>query len=243
MTELTLKYWNGRGLAEVARVMLAIDGKFPGKGYTDERFDAPPTEGLDANLGRLPILNVTTDGVTTSVGQSKGIYQYVASVTGLLGSTPLEGAQIITFAEHMTEMNLFFSKTVPYGTVPTDEAFVTLFDDATATDYTGVADGKNSSKRNILWYASRMEHIVGKDGFAVGGKLSLADVLIFSRFGECLPEAGNEKVAKTSREPFGSLERTQKLLAQLPNLSKIVATVANHPNVVKWLAMRGPQGF
>jgi hypothetical protein len=53
--ELTLRYWNGRGLMEVPRVMLAIAGKAPGAGYTDVR--ASGTDGvgnaLDCNLGRM----------------------------------------------------------------------------------------------------------------------------------------------------------------------------------------------
>ena len=58
MTELTLKYWSGRGLMEVPRQCLAIAGLFPGAGYTDVRVSAPP-EGasLDANLGRLPCID------------------------------------------------------------------------------------------------------------------------------------------------------------------------------------------
>lgn len=242
MTELTLKYWGGRGLAEAARIMLAIDGKFPGNGYTDERHSAPPAGTiLDANLGRLPCLDVKTGGVTTTVGQSKGIYHYIASTSGLLGSSPLEAAQITAFVEHITEMNTFASKVVPWGTVPTEESFAALFDDATASDYTGPAVGANSAKRNVLWYTGRMENIVGSNGFCVGNKLSLADVLLFVRFGDVLPEAGNEKV--TMREPFGSLAHTTKLLAAHPNIKKIVANVAANANVVKWLATRGPQNF
>ena len=53
--ELTLRYWNGRGLMEVPRVMLAIAGKAPGAGYTDVR--ASGTDGVgnafDCNLGRM----------------------------------------------------------------------------------------------------------------------------------------------------------------------------------------------
>ena len=31
------RYWNGRGLMEVPRQLLAIAGRFPGKGYVDKR--------------------------------------------------------------------------------------------------------------------------------------------------------------------------------------------------------------
>ena len=127
---------------------------------------------------------------------------------------------------------------MPFGATPSEETLAALFDDATASDFTGPAVGETASKRNIRWYAGRMERLVGADGFAVGSKLSLADVLIYYRFGDVLPEAGHEKVAKHMREPFGSLERTAKLLAAHPRLAKIVANVAAIPNVQKWLAMR-----
>ena len=224
--------------------MLAIAGKFPGAGYTDARHSAPPAgDALNANLGRLPVLDVTVDGKTSTIGQSKGIYTYIASTHNLFGSTPLETAQIVAFDAHMTELGAAYSKLVPWGSTPSDEILATLFDDATANDLTGPADGSKASSRNIRWFAGRMEALVGADGFAVGGKLSLADVLIFARFGDCLPEAGHEKVAKHMREPFGSLERTQKLLAAHPRLAKIVANVAANAGVQKWLAMRANNSF
>ena len=224
--------------------MLAIAGKFPGAGYTDARHSAPPAgDALNANLGRLPVLDVVVDGKKTAIGQSKGIYTYIASTHGLFGSSPLEAAQIVAFDSHMTELGAAYAKHVPWGTVPSEETLTALFDDATANDLTGPADSSKSASRNIRWFAGRMEALVGDDGFAVGGKLSLADVLIFARFGDCLPEAGNEKVAKTTREPFGSLERTQKLLAAHPRLAKIVANVAANAGVQKWLAMRGSNSF
>jgi len=37
-TSLQLKYWDGRGLMEVPRTLLAIAGKFPGDDYVDGRY-------------------------------------------------------------------------------------------------------------------------------------------------------------------------------------------------------------
>ena len=238
-SDLTLHYWGGRGLAEPARVMLAIAGK----SFTDARHDAPPATGLDANLGRLPVLDVVVDGKKTVIGQSLSIWYYVASECGLLGDSPLEAAQIICLVKHIEEMGEVVAKAVPWGTAPTPESLASLFDDATATDYSGPADGSKRASRNVLWHAKRLEGIVGTGGFAVGNKISLADVLIHNRFGDSLPEAGNEKIASFMREPLKSLAHTQKLLASCPNLSQIVQNVANHAEVKKWLETRGPQGF
>ena len=37
-TGIELHYWNGRGLMEVARVMLSLAGHFPSDGYKDQRW-------------------------------------------------------------------------------------------------------------------------------------------------------------------------------------------------------------
>jgi glutathione S-transferase len=214
---------------------------FPQTGYTDAR--GAPTPGdssLDCNLGRLPAL-VTADGAT--IGQSSAINSYVAGVTGLNGATPVEAAQILAFSEHLKELDQAYRKLCPYGTEPTEAANATFFDSNDATDFAGPADGAKRDARNLLWFMGRMERLVG-DGFAVGGKISLADVLIYRAFGDSLSEAqANEGLPAHRREPFGSLARVNAALGKHPKLAKIVASVAAHPNIAKWLATRGKQGF
>lgn len=88
-----------------------------------------------------------------------------------------------------------------------------------------------------------MERLVG-DGYAVGGKLSLADVLLFNALADSLTaEDAKGELPAHRREPFSSLARTNAALAQHPRIAKIVANVGAHANVQKWLAMRGKQGF
>lgn len=227
---------------EVPRCCLAVAGLFPGEGYTDVRVSAPPTGPgeLDANLGRLPIAEV--DGV--SIGQSVAINYVIATHTNLLGASPSEAAQILAFGEHIKELREKYTALVPYGTEPSPASLDAFFDDATATDFTGPADGSKRGSRYLLWFMGRMEKLVGADGFAVGGKLSLADILIFNAFADSLTAdqvLGELPVHR--REPFGSLARTQAALAKHPNLAKVVATVANHPNIKKWMETRGKQGF
>jgi hypothetical protein len=107
---------------EVPRVMLAIAGKFPGEGYEDGRFSAPP-EGLEANLGRMPIC-ATPEG---SVGQSAAINFYIASECGLLGSNTLEAAQIIAICEHVKELVGEWRKLCPWGAEPTAGEYYRYF--------------------------------------------------------------------------------------------------------------------
>ena len=91
----------------------------------------------------------------------------------------------------------------------------------------------------------RLEQLVGADGFAVGGKLSLADLLLYKTFGETLDikDAKDPALPAHRREPFASFARTTKALNKHPRLKACVASVAAHKGVKKWLAMRGKQGF
>lgn len=124
---LELKYWAGRGLMEVPRLLLAIDGKFPQDGdYQDGRYTTDPVSAGDdrrafadlkdqmgSNLGRMPIAK---DGEKGSIGQSGAINFLVASKTGLMGGSAFEAAAILSVQEHIAEMNKAYV-CVPRGCV------------------------------------------------------------------------------------------------------------------------------
>ena len=115
-TGLELKYWAGRGLMEVPRLLLAIDGKFPQDGdYQDGRYTTDPVtagddrhafadlkDQMSSNLGRMPIAK---DGEKGSIGQSGAINFLIASKTGLMGGSAFEAAAILSVQEHIAEMN------------------------------------------------------------------------------------------------------------------------------------------
>jgi glutathione S-transferase len=234
--EITLKYWGGRGLMEVPRLMMAIAGKK----YNDVRVTGTADAGntLDANLGRVPICECPEG----CIGQSGAINYYIATQCGLMGSTPFEAAQILSFIEHIAELKKAYYDVIPYGTEPTEEALNIFFDSNEATDFEGPADGAKRPQRKLKWYMGRMERLVG-DGFAVGGKLSLADVMLYSLLGEHLPEEGHESMPAYKREPLSSMARVNAALAAHPRVNACVQAVANNENAKNWWATRGPQGF
>ena len=302
----TLHYWNGRGLMEVPRFCLAIAGKFPGAGYTDNRYSGTEGHGnkFDANLGRMPICETE---LGSSIGQAKAINFYVASECGLMGVSTFQTAQILSFVEHISECTETcvplrrpratrarivlrgsraptlppprrYRKAVPYGSTPTPAQLNTWFDDKEASDLSGVANMANRSQRQLTWFLGRMERLVGNSGFAVGSKLTLADVrpprapplvprpapapppptpapprttpsrvqvMLYNAFAESLApkDAKDPNMPAHRREPFASAARTAKALKSCPKISKCIAAVASHPNIKKWLATRGPQGF
>ena len=230
-------YWPGRGLMEPARMMCAISGTE----FSDERLSAPPADNeiLKSNMGRMPLL-VTPEGV--AIGQSAAIYHYVAQTQGFLGANPAEAAQILSIVEHLKELNLAWGKLVPSSTTPTEEALTAFFDDATAADVIGVADRAAASKRALKWFLGRMEEVVGAKGFAVGTKLSLADVMLFYVLGDVVPPTPATQDS-LRREPFTSAARTAGVLAAYPKVAAIVAEVKANANLQKYLATRPSTSF
>ena len=68
--------------------------------------------------------------------------------------------------------------------------------------------------RYATWFLGRIENTLDNNGFAVGNKLSLADVLLFFVLGETLDAAQAPDLPQYRREPWGSLERVNELLAR-----------------------------
>ena len=231
-------------------MLLAIAGKFPGD-YKDGRYTTDVDEGaanhfgqvnttLSANLGRMPVCSSEAG----DIGQSAAINFYIASECGLMGANHFEAAQIIAIQEHVKEMGTAFRSHVPYGAEPTEAGMNAWFEGGADDRSPAPADGSKRGERNINWYIGRIEAVVGEGGFAVGGKISLADVLLYNAFAEVLEAAqAADTVAQFKREAFASKARTDKALEAAPKLQAICAAVKANENVAKWLAQRGTQRF
>jgi glutathione S-transferase len=178
-----------------------------------------------------------------SIGQSAAINFYLATELGLMGSTTLEAAKIISIEESLKEMSRSWQSIVPYGSFPTDEDWDKWFTTG-ATDTEGPAVRAGASQRYAIWYATRIEQMLSNTGYAVGEKLSLADVLIYNFLAEELkPSEAAETVASWRFGPFGSKERTDSFLQSYPKLRASIAAVASNENIQKWLAVTGVQNF
>ena len=107
----------GTGLAEVARTLFAVAGRFPGKGFEDVRlngdqFAAKKKAGeLAQNLNRMPILN--HNGAV--IGQSSAINNHLAQQFGLLGTNSVEAAQIEAMVGHIKDVFGAYRKLGKYG--------------------------------------------------------------------------------------------------------------------------------
>jgi len=238
---IVFQYWNGRGLMEVPRLVLAIAGKFPPADYDDNRHSDAPTTGIDlsGNLGRMPVASIGDN----TIGQSHAINFFVASEVGMMGSNTFEAAQILSIQEHIKELRTKWVELVPWGTEPTEEKLDLWFNTG-STDATGVADRAGYATRYAQWWLGRIESSLGTKGFAVGDKLSLADVLLYNAFAEHLTaEQANADFPAHRREAFGSKARTDALVARFPRISASINAVRENANAQQWLASRGVQGF
>lgn len=231
-SSVTLMYFDGRGLAEVARQMLAVAGV----SYNDKRYTFTVTDGegpifgrlskpemeadakagkFDANMGRLPVMCV--DGV--KIGGSKAIFRFIANMYGLNGSTAMEAAQIDCVCTLAWDISDAHGKETDK-----DKWF----------DGVGTAQGD----RQLMWHLQQLEKCVGADGFAVGGKVSMADAVIYSKFGEtCRNTAG--LFGSPISEPMGDLSKVNAALSKFsPNVAKIVKQFEELPQMKAYLAAR-----
>jgi len=168
---MKLTYFNLRGLAEVSRYMLHMGGAT----YEDFRlpidvatfakpeFDANKAAGqYDANMGRIPILEV--DG--QAIAQSKPIERFVAAKYGFMGDSPVEAAQIDAVCEHVRDIKDAYQKV------------------------RGITDEAQKAEGMTKWFASDLPEWLGKlekalastsksTACSVGSKMSLADIVIY----------------------------------------------------------------
>merc|ERR550525_2161737 len=185
----------------------------------------------------MPILTVGTE----NVGQSVAINYYLASELGFMGNSNLEGAQILAICEHLKELTKAFYTLCPYGKEPSPEQLDKWFDSGAEDRGESPADMKMRSQRFLKWWMGRIEDVIG-DNFAVGSKMSLADVCIYNTFAEHLTEGeAAPTVPDYKKGAFGSKDRTDAALGAFPKLKNICDSVGSQPNIQKWLKMRGMQ--
>lgn len=231
---LKLMYFDGRGLAEVARQMLAVAGvSFQDKRYPftirdgdgpvftrieKKEMDADAAAGLfQANMGRLPLLKA--DGL--QVGGSKAIYRYIARTYGLNGKTSTEAAQIDTVCEIMSDIADAFSKQ----------------EDKEKWFNTSSKDGCKQGERQLQWFLEQLEKLVGKDGFAVGGTVSMADAVLYNKLGERCTTKG--LFGSPDSQPMGNGAKVDECLARCaPRVALIVSTFGSLPRMQAYLKQR-----
>lgn len=226
ISSMELKYFDARGAAETARIILALADEE----YTDTRFEIKPgtmeapaftqakeSGDLDMNLGRAPLL-ITDEG---TIGQSKAIERYLAKKFNFMGSSDIEAAQIDCIAEHCRDVKDAASR----------KGFSFFTRDKTDEEK-GIAKKEwfeNDMPIMLEKIEKALEATSGESGFSVGKTTSYADVAIFSLLKDCTMQTEAEDTLKAA-------EKCEKLLA-------IANRIANDKNVLKWIESRPTTTF
>jgi glutathione S-transferase len=146
----------------------------------------------------VPILYIDGKAV---VGQSKAIERFLAQRFGLFGANDVEGAQVDMIGEHVRDIKDAYSKAKAAGNA---DAFL-------ATDLP-----------NWLQKLEKCVKQTGTPGFAVGNKLSLAGLHIYSLVTDF----------------FDNKEAAAAAAKTAPAIAAIVDNVAQHEKLKAWLASR-----
>lgn len=215
--EFSLRYFDGRGVAEMARMLFALSGEsYEDKRYTiafgtpgdfstikREEFDADKAAGrMDVAMGKVPVL----ESGEFVLPQSKAIERYLAKRFRMMGSTLEEEAWIDAVAEHVRDINDAYSRKGLFF----------------------MKDEEKKAELKAKWYAEELpaflqkleSSIPGADGFAVGSKTSLADVCIY----KLLKDTYDEDVSAAYSE--------------CPKLNSIVQSLGKNEKLQKWIADR-----
>jgi glutathione S-transferase len=216
-----LRYFDARGAAEVIRTIFAAANVE----YDDYRYtfsmDGPKPQicdqhGIDkesgvfdANLMRLPILEVGND----RIGQSRAIERYVAKDLGLMGKGKIQEAQIDAYCEHIRDLRDAYNKVRGNPFAPTtpeiEEAKEKWYSDTMKT------------------WMKKIEAVTGDNGFAVGDKVSLADIVLYCAL----------------TQAFSDADKAAASFADCEKISAVLENVAANQGVQKWLETRPDNKF
>ena len=217
---MKLVYFNGRGLAETSRLVLAYAGadyedfRYPLEivdwktfNFIREEFIADRDSGkLRRSMNKVPFLEV--DGEV--ICQSKAIERFLARKFNLMGDNELEAARIDAVCEVVRDLK-----------------------DA----YQGVRRLKEGDERDEgmrLWFnetlPSRLvvfQEILGENGYAVGGRTSLADIILYSFLTQF----------------FDNKEGARNSYTNCLKIRDILENVGNNENIRNWLENRPESSF
>jgi len=215
---MKLNYFNVRGLAETSRILMAIgDEEYEDFRYpltvvdmstyqmTKDEFDEDKANGkLLGSMNKVPFLEV--DGVT--IPQSKTIERFLARRFNMMGDNDLQAAQIDAVCECVRDIKDMYQK---IRGLPDDEK----------------PEGMNKwFTETLVERLTLLENQLG-DGFSVGGRLSLSDVVLFAFITQF----------------FDNKEASYNATLATPKLRSIVDGVSQNEKVVAWLNNRPVTDF
>nr|AAG44695.1 glutathione S-transferase Ia [Onchocerca volvulus] len=159
MEKYTLTYFNGRGRAEVIRLLFALANV----SYEDNRITRDEWKYLKPRtpFGHVPMLNVSGN----VLGESHAIELLLGGRFGLLGTNDWEEAKIMAVVLNIDEL---FQKLIPWTHEKNTTKKAELF--------------RNLSESDVMPFLGRYEKFLKESttGHIVGNKVSVADLTVFN---------------------------------------------------------------
>ena len=218
--KMRLVYFNGRGLAETSRLLLALnnvdyeDYRYPLKvidwathNMEKLEFENDKKEGkLVHSLNKLPFLEV--DGKV--LAQSKSIERFLAHKYNMMGDTPLDAARIDSVCECVRDFKDAYQNVRKLSTEEKDAGMKEWFSET------------------LVEKLTLLDNMLGHEdsNFSVGTKTSLADVVLFSF------------ITQFFDNKEGALSATDNL-----KLKNIVIHVGELTEIKKWISSRPETPF
>ena len=227
---LKFNYFNGKGMGETSRlIMIAAGAKFEDFRYPikinewgtydieREEFNQDKAAGnLWKSMDKVPFLNVGK-GV---ISQSKAIERYLATRFKMMGDTLEESALIDSYCEYIRDFKTAY-KTAK-SKENKEEALKEWFDNTMPE--------KLIAFDKLLFGNMDFQNMVTQPlnrKFAVGNKLSLADLVIYSFLVDF----------------FDNKEAVATACNNCMILKNIVKTVGKNPEIKEWVENREPTPF
>jgi glutathione S-transferase len=189
MPSYEVVYFNGRGLAETTRMMLA----FAGQDFKDTRHTSEEWAKIkeETPMKQLPILKV--DGC--AIPQSRAMHAYVAREFGLNGQNNTETTKIDVIIATVEDIR-------------TPLARLMFYEKDEEKKKEGLANFYANTAPKFL---AELEKMLEKgDGYFVGSKISRADIFFFSTF---------EKFNRECLEKFPKLVDLLDRVAKEPKIA------------------------
>lgn len=214
---MKLVYFNVRGLAETSRMLFALanvdyeDFRYPLEvvdmathQMVKEEFDRDKSDNkLLKSINKVPYLEV--DGEIIS--QSKTIERYLANKFNMMGASELEAAHIDSICESVRDFKDMYQK---------------------------VRVAEDKEKASSEWFTTTLveklvllENLLGDNGFSVGSKTTLSDVVLYSFITNF----------------FDNKDAAMNATLTSPKLRKIIERVSNIPEMIQWLENRPKTDF
>ncbi|KAK2163090.1 hypothetical protein NP493_1485g00055 [Ridgeia piscesae] len=203
MVKYTLVYFDGRGRAEVSRILFELAGVE----YEDKRIKGEDWGKLKSEMpfGQMPILKIDDD---VTLCQSEAIEFYLAKTFGFAGINTLEEAQVLMIGNCVmdTLMPLFKMHGVKEEEVKDEMK-------------------KKYQEEQMPKFLGMLEKLLvsnkGGDGYFIGDKITVADVKIVGIF-EWLPVFG-------INVDFNKYPKLKALNDRVTTEPKIAAWIARRP--------------